>query len=114
MLSPRNFLYLAGVALARAQDPKFSARANVVKVLATVRDQNCKIVRDLSQDEFTIQEDGRPQSIRYFSQQTDLPLTLGLLLDTSGSQTRVLERDGNASYEFFEHILREDKDTAFL
>jgi VWFA-related protein len=116
MLSRRKFLYLAGAlpALARAQDPKYSTSVNVVSVLATVRDQKGKIIHDLAQDEFTIQEDGRPQSIRYFSQQSDLPLTLGLLIDTSGSQTRVLDRERNASYEFFEHILREDKDKAFL
>src|ERR1700733_6490804 len=110
MLSRRNFLYLAGAlpTLSRAQDPKYTTSVNVVNVLATVRDQKGKIVHDLVQDEFTIQEDGRPQSIRYFSQQTDLPLTLGLLLDTSGSQVR------DASHEFFEHILREDKDKAFL
>ncbi len=114
MLSRRDFLYLAGVALARAQDPKFSTSVNVVNVLATVRDQKGKIIHDLVQDEFTIEEDGRPQTIKYFSQQSDLPLTLGLLLDTSGSQARVLDQERNASYEFFEHILREDKDKAFL
>jgi len=102
------------VALARAQDPKYSTSVNVVNVLATVRDSKGKIVHDLAQDDFTIQEDGRPQSIRYFSQQSDLPLILGLLLDTSGSQARVLDRERNASFEFFEHILREDKDRAFL
>jgi VWFA-related protein len=114
MLSRRDFLYLTGVSLAWAQDPKYSTSVNVVNVLASVRDQKGKIVHDVVQDEFTIQEDGRPQSIRYFSQQSDLPLTLGLLLDTSGSQTRVLDRERNASFEFFEHILREDKDKAFL
>jgi VWFA-related protein len=101
------------VSLARAQDT-FSTSVNVVNVLTTVRDQKGKIVHDLTQDEFGIQEDGRPQSIRYFSQQSDLPLTLGLLLDTSFSQTRVLDRERNASYEFFQHLLREDKDKAFL
>jgi VWFA-related protein len=114
MLSRRDFLYLAGVSLARAQDTQFSTSVNVVNVLATVRDKRGKIVHDLLQDEFAIQEDRRPQSIRYFSQQSDLPLTLGLLLDTSGSQARVLDRERNASYEFFEHILREEKDKAFL
>lgn len=116
MLSRRNFLYLAGAlpTLAQAQDPKFSTSVNVVNVLATVRDQKGKIIHDLTQDEFTIQEDGRPQAIRYFSQQSDLPLILGLLIDTSGSQTRVLDQERAASHEFFEHILREDKDKAFL
>jgi VWFA-related protein len=114
MLSRRDFLCLAGALPVLAQDTQFSTGVNVVNVLATVRDQKGKIIHDLTQDEFTIQEDGRPQSIRYFSQQSDLPLTLGLLLDTSGSQTGVLDRERNASYEFFEHILREDKDKAFL
>lgn len=114
MLSRRNFLYLAGVALARAQDPKYSASVNVVNVLATVRDQKGKIVHDLAQADFSIQEDGRPQTIRYFSQQTDLPLILGLLIDTSGSQVRVLGQERDASHQFFQHILREDKDKAFL
>ena len=117
MLARREFLYLAGAVPAlpvlRAQDT-FSTNVNVVSVLATVRDKQGKIVHDLHQDEFTIEEDGHAQSIRYFSQQSDLPLTLGLLLDTSGSQTRVLDRERTASYEFFEHILREDKDKAFL
>ncbi len=114
MLSRRKFLYCTAAGLAWAQDPKYSTGVNVVSVLATVRDKQGKLVHDLNQDEFTIQEDGRPQSIRYFSQQSDLPLTLGLLIDTSLSQTRVLDRERTASYEFFEHILREDKDKAFL
>jgi VWFA-related protein len=114
MLSRRDFLYLTGARPVLAQDTQFSTSVNVVNVLATVSDKQGKIIHDLAQDEFTIQEDGRPQTIRYFSQQSDLPLTLGLLLDTSGSQTRVLDRERNASYEFFEHILREDKDKAFL
>jgi VWFA-related protein len=114
MLSRRDFLYLAGALPVLAQEPKYSTSVNVVSVLATARDKQGKIVHDLAQDEFTVQEDGRPQTIRYFSQQSDLPLTLGLLLDTSGSQTRVLDKERNASYEFFEHILREDKDKAFL
>jgi VWFA-related protein len=114
MLSRRDFLYLTGAALARAQDPKFSASVNVVNVLASVRDQKGKVVHDLTQDEFIIQEDGHPQTIRYFSQQGDLPLTLGLLIDTSGSQVRVLGQERDASHQFFQHILREDKDKAFL
>lgn len=117
MLSRRHFLYLAGTALARAQNedaPKYSTGVNVVNVLASVRDKQGKIVHDLTQNDFELQEDGRPQQIRYFSQQADLPLMLGLLLDTSGSQARVLERERSASYEFFQHILREDKDKAFL
>jgi VWFA-related protein len=72
------------------------------------------VVHDLTQDEFIIQEDGRPQTIRYFSRQSDLPLILGLLIDTSGSQVGVLGQERDASHQFFQHILREDKDKAFL
>jgi len=115
MLSRRDFLYLTGaLPLLRGQDTQFSTSVAVVNVLATVRDKQGKIIRDLVQDDFTLLEDGRTQSIRYFSQQSDVPLTLGLLIDTSGSQARVLDRERNASLEFVEHILREDKDKTFV
>ena len=115
MLSRRDFLYLTGaLPLLRGQDTQFSTSVAVVNVLATVRDKNGKIIHDLVQDDFTLQEDGRTQSIRYFSQQSDLPLTLGLLIDTSGSQIRVLDRERNASLEFIQHVLREDKDKTFV
>jgi VWFA-related protein len=96
------------------QDPKFSTTVSVVNVLATVRDKNGKLIHDLTQADFTLVEDDHPQVIRYFSQQSDLPLTLGLLVDTSLSQRRVLDRERNASIEFLEHVLREDKDKAFV
>ncbi len=96
------------------QPPKFSSNVKVVSVFATVRDKDGKIVRNLSKDDFTIEEDGRPQAIRYFAQQSDLPLTLGLLVDTSGSERRMLGTERQASYTFFEQILRPDKDKAFL
>jgi VWFA-related protein len=115
MLSRRDFLCLAGtLPLLRAQDTRFSTSVDVVSVLATVRDKQGKIVRDLVQDDFTLQEDGRDQSIRYFSQQSDLPLILGLLVDTSLSQAQVLDRERSASLEFVQHVLREDKDKTFV
>ena len=115
MLSRRDFLYLTGaLPLLRGQDTQFSTSVAVVNVLVTVRDKNGKIIHDLVQDDFTLQEDGRSQSIRYFAQQSDVPLTLGLLIDTSGSQTRVLDRERNASVEFVDHVLREDKDKTFV
>lgn len=115
MLSRRDFLYLTGaLPLLRGQDTQFSTSVAVVNVLVTVRDKNGKIIHDLVQDDFTLQEDGRNQSIRYFSQQSDVPLTLGLLIDTSGSQARVLDRERNASLEFVKHVLREDKDKTFV
>ena len=59
-------------------------------------------------------EDGRPQSIHYFSRETDLPLTLGLLVDTSRSQRRVLEQERRASQSFLDQVIRENRDKAFV
>ena len=75
----------AGEPAGNASDPAttVSVKVNVVNVLTTVRDKHGKIVNNLTQDDFTLTEDGRPQSIHYFSRETDLPLTLGLLVDTS-------------------------------
>ena len=86
----------------------------VVSVFATVRDNKGHIVTDLTKDDFSLEEDGRPQSISYFSKQSDLPLTLGLVVDTSGSMRRVIETERQASYTFLEQVLRPEKDKAFL
>jgi VWFA-related protein len=91
-----------------------SVQVKVVNVLATVRDKHGKIMNGLTKDDFTLTEDGRPQTIRYFSRETDLPLTLGLLVDTSLSQRRVLGEERSASQSFLAQMLREDKDKAFV
>jgi VWFA-related protein len=91
-----------------------AVKVKVVNVLATVRDKHGKIVNSLTKDDFTLTEDGRPQSLKYFSRETDLPLTLGLLVDTSMSQRRVLSEERDASESFLAQVLREDKDKAFV
>ncbi len=100
----------------RAQEPAatIAVDVKVVTLPVTVRDKHGKIVRDLTKDDFTLQEDGRPQTIRYFSQDSNLPLTLGLLVDTSRSQTNVLDAERNASRSFFDQMLVQPKDKAFL
>jgi VWFA-related protein len=95
-------------------DATFSTNVNVVTVFATVRDIQGQVVRNLTKDDFLLDEDGQPQKIGYFSQESNLPLTLGLLVDTSGSTRRVLPDERDASYRFLEQVLREDKDQAFL
>jgi VWFA-related protein len=85
----------------------------VVNLLATVRDQQGKIVRDLGKDDFALDEDGHPQVIRYFARESNLPLTLGLLVDTSGSMRRVLSQEHTASYRFLDQVLT-GKDQAFV
>ncbi len=101
--------------LARAQEEvTFSTDVKVVNVLATVRDKQGKIIRDLVQADFSVLENGRQQTIRYFSRESDLPLTLGLLVDTSMSQQRVLDAERGASFRFLDQVLRETKDHVFL
>jgi VWFA-related protein len=113
-ISRRNLLLaLAGGAWGQ-DSATFSTSIKVVSVLATVHDRDGNIVKDLAQDDFVLQEDGAPQTIRYFSRESDLPLTVGLLVDTSRSQTGVLEVERGASYTFLDQVLREDKDRAFI
>jgi len=96
------------------QQPTFSAGVKVVNVLATVRDKQGQIVKDLKKEDFTLLEDGRPQVIRYFAQQSDLPLTLGLLVDTSYSERRMIPTERSASHKFLRQVLRPQQDKAFL
>jgi VWFA-related protein len=96
------------------QEPKIAVDVKTVNVIATVRDKHGKIVPDLNQDAFVLTEDSRPQNINYFAKETDLPLRLGLLVDTSLSQRRVLEQERTASYSFLDNLLREKKDLAFV
>ncbi len=97
------------------QNPTFSAGVKVVNLFATVRDKQGAIVKDLTKDDFTLEEDGRPQVIKYFSQESNLPLTVGLLVDTSGSTRRVLPDERMAAYRFLEQTLRDKgQDMAFL
>jgi VWFA-related protein len=101
--------------LVRAQEePTFSTDVRVVNVLATVRDRQGRIIRDLAQADFSLSENGRPQAIRYFSRESDLPLTLGLMVDTSVSQQHVIDAERGASMRFLDQVLREKKDHVFL
>ncbi len=96
-----------------AKPATVSVDVRVVNVLATVRDKHGKIVPNLTKDDFTLEEDSHPVTIGYFSRESDLPLTLGLLVDTSRSQRQVLEQERGASKIFLDQVLRE-KDAAFL
>jgi VWFA-related protein len=97
----------------RAPD-KIAVQVKTVSVLATVRDRHGKIISDLKKEDFAIEEDGHPQTINYFARESDLALRLGLLVDTSLSQRNVLDQERTASYSFLDHLLRENKDLAFI
>jgi len=94
--------------------PKIAVEVKTVSVLAAVRDKHGKIIPNLTKDDFQLDEDGRPQTINYFAHESDLPLRLGLLIDTSLSQRRVLDQERTASYSFLDKLLRQDKDLAFV
>ena len=93
--------------------PDLSVQVKVVNVPAVVRDKHGKIINTLTKDDFVLEEDGRPQVITYFARERDVALTLGLLVDTSFSQRRVLENERHASFVFLNQMLH-DKNTAFV
>lgn len=107
-------LLLVGARLRGQEKADMTVHVKVVNVPATVRDKHGKIVNNLTKDDFVLEEDGRPQTLHYFSQESSLPLTLGLLVDTSMSQRRVLGKERSASSSFIDQMLRPDKDKAFL
>ena len=98
---------------AQAQ-PQINVQVKVVNIVATVRNRKGDVVDNLGKDDFALEEDGKPQTIAYFSRDTDLPLTMGLLIDTSGSQQGVLADERSASRDFLNDVLREDRDKAFV
>lgn len=93
--------------------PKIKAEAKLVYLYVDVRDKKGKNVSGLSAQDFTLEEDGRPENITHFMVQSDVPLTLGLLVDTSLSQRKVLDGERDASYKFLDQMLH-DKDEAFV
>jgi VWFA-related protein len=86
---------------------------DVVSVLTSVRDKKGALIPTLSKEDFTILEDGKPQPIKYFTKETDVPLTIGMLVDVSGSQRNLINIEQSAASQFFGQVLRK-KDLAFL
>src|SRR5689334_8145919 len=85
---------------------QFTADVKVVNLFANVRDKKDQIIKDLTKDDFLLSEEGPAQTIRYFSAESNLPLTVGLLVDTSGSTRNVLPDERDASLRFFRQVLR--------
>jgi len=98
-----------------SQDTTETLKVNVevVQLFFNVKDKHGALIPNLTKDNFEIAEDGTPQTIKYFKAETDLPLTLGILIDTSGSQLRVLDMEKEVGASFLENILR-PKDEAFV
>ncbi len=96
------------------EQPVYSIDVNVVNVFATVRDPNGRLVTDLGSGDFVLEEDGVQQEVKYFASESDTPLTLGLLVDTSMSQRRVIRAERRASAQFFSQVLRPEIDRGFI
>jgi VWFA-related protein len=109
-MTRRELLLLAACSPGAAQ---FTSSVRVVNVFVTVRNNKGELVRGLKREDFELREDGRTQEIRYFSADSDLPLTLGLLFDVSGSQRSVLEGQKGAARTFLSKMLRPG-DSAFF
>jgi VWFA-related protein len=91
----------------------FKANTNVVQLFFNVKDKKGGLIANLPKDAFEVAEDGKPQTIKYFSAESQLPLTLGILIDSSASQERVLNMEQEVGGAFLSQILRE-KDMAFV
>jgi VWFA-related protein len=110
------FVALAQQTQQTPPSPKISVEVKLVLISATVRDKHEKIVPTLNKNDFVLYLDGHVRAINNFIRQSDLPLTLGLLVQTSlgPRQGYALHNTSDASYAFLDHMLREDKDEAFV
>lgn len=93
--------------------PTIKVDVDLVNVMFTVRNKNKALVPNLTKNDFTVIEDGKEQTTKYFTRETNLPLTLGLLVDVSGSQDTLIPQEKYAAGQFFDQVLR-PKDMAFL
>jgi VWFA-related protein len=97
-----------------AQAPTIKAEVNLVNIFATVRDKNKRIVTDLKQDNFKVFEDNHEETISFFSKEMNLPITLGLLLDTSGSEQYMLGAIQDAGARFLHRVLRKGDEAMIM
>src|SRR6266849_2654239 len=99
---------------AQKSDQTIKTVVNLVDVLFTVLNRRNKLVPELEKSDFKIWDDKFPQEIRYFSKQTDVPLRIGMLLDTSNSIRDRIKFEQDASINFLFSVLRRNKDEAFV
>ena len=93
--------------------PTFRKNVNVVNVFFNVKDKHGALIPNLAKDEFEIYENGKPQTIKYFSAEANQPLTLGILIDSSGSMQRMLPEEKVVAGDFLRQVITE-KDLAFV
>jgi VWFA-related protein len=86
---------------------------NVVQLFFNVKDKHGALIPNLTKDDFEISEDKQPQTIKYFTAESNLPLTLGIMIDASGSQRNVIDMEKEVGGAFLKQVLT-DKDEAFV
>ncbi len=119
LLAPALESQNSSAATPAAQSPStptttLSVDVKVVNLPVTVRDKHGKIVTNLTKDAFSLEEDGKPQTINYFKQENNLPLTVGLLVDTSMSERDNLDKERAASRTFLDQMITRPTDRAFV
>jgi VWFA-related protein len=96
------------------QGPTIKTEVNLVNLFVTVRDKNKRIVTDMKEDDFKVAEDGQDQKVAFFSKEMALPITLGLLLDTSGSEQFMLGAIQDAGGRFLRRVLRKGDEAMII
>src|SRR5215831_3872227 len=96
-----------------SQTPVFRKNVNLVNLFFSVKDKHGALIPGLTQDQFTLLEDGKPQTIKYFSAESNQPLTLGVLIDTSLSMKKMLGDEIEIGGSFLHKVITE-KDLAFV
>ena len=98
-----------------SQEPTetLKVNVNVVQLFFNVKDKHGALIPNLTKADFEVNEDGKPQTIKYFTAETNLPLTLGIMIDASGSQRNVIDMEKEVGGAFLHQILT-DKDEAFV
>ena len=106
---------VCGLLALRAQEPSDVIKVDVdlVSILFSVRDKKGALIPNLTKDDFQVFEDGKEQPVKVFTTETNLPITMGLLVDVSRSQENLIEIERSAAVQFFKAVLR-PKDMAFL
>jgi VWFA-related protein len=96
------------------QGPTIKSEVNLVNLFVTVRDKNKRIVTDMKQDDFKVAEDSQDQKIAFFSKEMALPITLGILLDTSGSEQFMLGAIQDAGGRFLRRVMRKGDEAMII
>jgi len=91
----------------------FKANTSIVQLFFNVKDKRGALIPNLAKEDFELAEDGKPQTIKYFTAESNLPLTLGIMIDASGSQRNVIDMEKEVGGAFLKQVLT-DKDEAFV